>query len=141
MMEPLKRQIKVIFSLGLTALWLTGQAQSFQQEPKPIDNQKPYEINTYMGANGIINLLIMVRQPTRVTLKITNADDEILHELHLKKSPKAYHCKVNFADSQAGQYKLEISDGRTRLTRQIEVVDVPATEAQRYLTFTSPVNQ
>lgn len=140
-MEPLKRQIKAILSLGLVALCLTGRAQSTDQEAAPLIAGPSYEIGSYMGTNQTINLMIMVRQAKLVTLKIKNAKDEILHELSMKKSPEVYHYKLNFENSQAGQYKLEISDGLKTLIRWIDVVDVPATEAQRYITFRSPFNQ
>lgn len=140
-MERLQRQIKGLLSLGLMALWLTGKAQSDEQKADAWVEMKPYELGTYMGANRTINLMVMVRQPSGISVKIKNGADEVLHELYMKKSPRTYHYRLHFEDSQAGLYKLEISDGRTTRTHQIEVVDIPATEGQRYITFTSPSNQ
>jgi hypothetical protein len=140
-MEPLKRQVKLILSLYLIILSLIAKAQSADPEVAESLKEKPYEIGSYMGVNRTVNLMIMVHQATGITIKIKDADDTILHEQYMKKSLKVYHYKLNFENSQSGLYKLEISDGRKILTRRIEVVDVPATEAQRYITFTSPVTQ
>ncbi|MBN8824898.1 MULTISPECIES: hypothetical protein [unclassified Spirosoma] len=128
----------LVLSFYLIMLSVAGMAQSPDQNIPETEEEKPYEISAYMGSNRIVNLMVVVRQLKGVTLKVKDPTDTILHELQLKKSPRAYHIKLNFEDSQSGQYQLEISDGRNLLIRRIEVVDVPAIESQRYITFTSP---
>ncbi|QHV95316.1 hypothetical protein [Spirosoma endbachense] len=137
-MKTVKHLFAQILSLSLIVLSIAGKAQSTDQELTSWAKEKSFEIGTYMGENRTVNLMLMVRQTNGVTIRIKNADDEILHELSMKKSPRAYHYKLNFDGSRSGLYKLEITDGRKTLIRRIEVVDVPATEAQRYITFTSP---
>ena len=117
---------------------MIGRAQSIDQQITTSVAEKPFELGTYMGVNRSINLMLMVNQVPGVTLTIKDADDTTLHELYMKKSPRVYHYKLNFDGSQSGIYTVAISDGRKTIIRRIEVVDIPATEAQRYITFTSP---
>ena len=137
-MKSLNRQFTLMLSLFLLILSFVSKAQSTDQEAATWVEEKPFELGAYMGANRTVNLLVMVRQANGVTIKIKDADNEILHELYMKKSPKVYHYKLNFEGSQSGLYKLEISDGRKTITRRIDVIDIPATEAQRFITFTTP---
>lgn len=138
-MKPLKHSLRIIVNLGLILLLsLTGQAQSTDQELAGWSEEKPFELGTYMGANRTVNVILLVKQINGITLKIKNTDELTLHELFMKKSPKAYHWKLNFEGSKSGTYKLEISDGQTTIVRRIGVVDVPSIEAQRYITFSSP---
>lgn len=136
-MKPINSQL-VLVSLYLLLISIAGKAQSADTVGTTWIDDKPFELATYMSANRTVNLMVMVKQVTGVTLKVKNADDATLHELQMKKSPKAYHIRLNFDSSQSGAYKLEISDGRKTFIRQIDVVDLPATEAQRYITFMSP---
>lgn len=137
-MKPIISQL-ILVSLYLLMINVAGKAQSADSIVSTTGvGKKPFELATYMGANRTVNLMLLVNQPQGVTLKVKNADDVTLHELQMKKSLRAYHIKLNFDSSQSGVFKLEISDGRKTLVRQIDVVDLPATEAQRYITFTSP---
>ncbi|QMW04719.1 hypothetical protein [Spirosoma foliorum] len=138
-MKLLKHSLRVIANLGLILLSLTSQAQSTDQEPIGWSEEKPFELGTYMGANRTVNVILLVKQVNGITLKIKNTDELTLHELFMKRSPRAYHWKLNFEGSKSGTYKLEISDGQTTIIRRIEVVDVPSIEAQRYITFSSPL--
>ncbi|WP_461042809.1 hypothetical protein [Spirosoma harenae] len=139
-MKSLKQQFTLLFSLFLLVIGIAVNAQTTDQKITREVASKPFEVGTYMGENRTVNVMVMVRQVAGITLKIKSADDELLQELYVKKSPRAYHYKLNFDGTQSGQYKLEISDGQKIEVRRIDVVDVPAVKAQRYITFTtSPI--
>ena len=99
-----------------------------------------FEVGMYMGANWTINLMLAVHQPQGATISIKDTGNTILYRQYLKKSSITYHHKFKFEGSQPGVYQIEISDGQKTVTRQVEVVDIPAIESQRYITYGPKTN-
>lgn len=96
-----------------------------------------FEVGTYLGARMTVNLMLAVHQPGGATIRIKDADKVILYQLHLRKSSIVYQHKLNFEECKPGVYQVEISDGRQTVVRRVEVVEMPAIQAQRYITYGS----
>lgn len=139
-MKRTLRQFTNALLVGLVMISATGNAQSIDNGADSAIGEKPFDVAAYMGANRTINLMLAVYRVKGVTLVLKDAHDTILYELYLKKSPKAYHHKLNFEGCRSGVYQLEISDGQQKVIRRIDVVDIPAIDSQRYVTFTSQTN-
>ncbi|GAB3988914.1 hypothetical protein GCM10028807_12610 [Spirosoma daeguense] len=140
----MKSVVKTVVNGLIISLILTGsvvRAQAVKPDLEALPERQSFEVGTYMGANQTLNLMLFVLEPKGVTLTVRNTKNDIMHELYLKRSPRAYHQKLNFEGSKPGTYRLEISDGRKTVVRRIEVVDIPAIESQRYVTYSIQPNR
>ena len=133
-----------LLNVLLVALLLsatTSNAQPTNAESRDsLTRANSFEVGTYMGGNRTINLMVAIHQPEGATILIRDADNAILHRQYLKKSRIVYHHKFNFEECKPGVYQVEISNGRQTVIRRVEVVDIPAIESQRYITYSSPTS-
>ncbi|MBD2703466.1 hypothetical protein IC229_22670 [Spirosoma sp. BT702] len=140
-MKSLAHKLRNGLIMSLIWVSVVANAQSVNTETEAPVEKQPFEVGTYMGTGLTINVMLAVHTPKGVTLKIKDANDTVLEVTHLRRAPKAYHQKISFEGSQPGVYRVEISDGRKTIVRQIDVVDIPAVESQRYITYSSQTNQ
>ncbi|WP_461079261.1 hypothetical protein [Spirosoma flavus] len=139
-MKSLTHKLRNTLILSLIWVSVAANAQSVITETDAPVEKQPFEVGTYMGTGLTINLMLAVHTPKGITLKIKDANDTVLEVTHLGRSPKAYHQKISFDGSQPGVYRVEISDGHKTVIRQVDVVNIPAVESQRYITYSSQTN-
>ena len=124
----------LLMSLLLTTSDLRAQVTSISQDDS-VKKQTSFEVGMFIEARGKLNLMLATHQPKRVSITLRDANKTVLYIIHLKKTPLTYRQKFDFEGSPSGIYQLEISDGQQTLIRQVEVVDMPAIDAQRYITY------
>ena len=117
-------------------------AQAADNKPGDAEKRENYfDICLYRGASGKVNLNLAVRRSKRVTVTLRNAENEVVNRNYLKRSPNSYRLKYNFAEAKSGLYRFEISDGQYTLSREVEVVDLPPVEPQRYIVYNPQNNR
>lgn len=99
-----------------------------------------FEVGMFMGDKWTINLMLAVHQPKQVIVTLRDAKGEIVYRDYLKKAPGNYRIKVKFDEPDAGVYQFEVSDGKQTVIRRVEVVEMPAIESQRYITYGPQIN-
>lgn len=130
------RQILNVLLLTLLTTATAINAQAITTGPgDSVAKERSFEIGMYLGADLKLNLRLAVRRPERVLITLKDASNTVLYREYLKKKPASYWRKFDFGESESGTYQLEIRDGRQTITRRVEVVDLPAVESQRYLTY------
>lgn len=140
-MKTAFQQFRNVTLVCLLILVQTGNAQSITERVEPPQTRaSSFEVGTYMGENWTMNLMLAIHQSEGVTLRIRHVDNTVLYQQHLKKSRTVYHHKLNFENCKPGVYQVEISDSRQTIVRRVEVVDMPAIEAQRYITYGPQTN-
>ncbi|RAJ97481.1 hypothetical protein LX87_02383 [Larkinella arboricola] len=97
--------------------------------------QKAFDVNLFLGQREKINLMLAVRQPRRVTIRLKDARNAVLYKESLTKIPASHWRKFNFEGMKTGTYYLEISNGDQVVVRRIEVGAIPATETQRFISY------
>lgn len=111
-------------------------AQAADAKPDGSEKRENYfDFCLYSGTSGKVNLNLAIRRSKRVTVTLRNAGNEVVNRNYLKRSPNSYRLKYNFAETKAGVYQFEISDGLYTLIREVEVVDLPPVEPKRYIVY------
>lgn len=95
---------------------------------------KSVEINFFLGAREKVNLILAVRQPRRVTVRLLDANQAVVYTETFRRAVANHWLKFDFEGMKAGVYGFEISDGSQKITRQIEIGHIPAVDSQRYIT-------
>ncbi len=135
----MKKHILPFVNTLLVSLLLAAPVRHAQAgDTKPGDAEKRahyFDICLYRDASGKVNLNLAVRRSKHVTVTLRNAGNEVVNRNYLKQSPNSYRLKYNFAEAKAGVYRFEISDGHHTLSREVEVVDLPSVEPQRYIVY------
>lgn len=123
----------------LVSLLIAGSginAQATGTEPgDSVTNESSFDVSLYMGPQWKLNLMLAIRRPGRVSITLKNAGNTVLYREFLKKRSTRYWRKFNFEGSAAGVYRFEISDGQKIIVRQVEIVDMPTVDAQRYMVY------
>lgn len=133
--------MKTIARQSLNALLvslLTLASPTLAQTTEPGDSvprERSFDVGMYLGKQWNINLTLAARQPERIMITLKDPSNTVLYRESLKKRQTKYWRGFNFDGVAAGTYQFEISDGRQTIVRRIEVVDMPAVEAQRYITY------
>ena len=99
----------------------------------PVAKETSFNVNTYLGPQWKLNLMMDISRPVRIMIIIRNSGNTVLYREIVSKGSRGYWRKFDFEGSEPGTYRLEISDGRQTVTRQIEIVDIPAIDSQRYI--------
>lgn len=130
------RQIMNILLLSLLTTATVINAQATGTEPgDSVTNERSFEVGMSMGPDWKINLRLGINQAKRIIITVKDANNTVLYREHLKKGPASYWWKFDFKDSEPGVYQFEIRDGQQTIRRQVEVVNVPAVDQQRYITY------
>lgn len=139
--KPMKRTvnnlIKIVLMSLLTVTTTLGgpnlQARGKTPTAKE-DTEVSFVINTFLSSNWKLNLIVQSQRPKRMTVLLRGPQNQLLHREFLGRRLYKYWRKFDFEGSEPGVYSLEISDGNKKITRHIEIVDVPRVAEQRYLT-------
>ena len=99
-----------------------------------VTHENSFDVGMYLGENWKVNLRLAIRRPERITITVKDPGNTVLYRELLRKTTRRYWRKFDFKGSQPGVYQFEISDGCQTIVRQVEVVDMPAIESQRYIT-------
>jgi hypothetical protein len=122
----------LVVSLLLTTAMSHALAAS--AEPgDPVAKETSFDVNTYLGPQWKLNLMMDISRPVRIMIIIRNPNNTVVYREIVSKGSRGYWRKFDFEGSEPGTYRLEISDGRQTVTRQIEIVDIPAIDSQRYI--------
>lgn len=125
---------QVLMSLFFGLLIPVSQAQSIPVgEDKT--GKKAFEVNLFLGQREKINLMLAVRQPRRVTIRLKDASNAVLYHESLSKVPASHWRKFNFEGMKTGTYYFEVSSGDQVIVRQIEIGAIPASESQRFISY------
>lgn len=135
-MKTTTRQITNGLILSIL-IGLSGvSAQALRTEPGDTSAyERPFDISMFMSPDWKLNLMLNVRRAGRVTITLKRADDTVLYQENIRKALTRYRRRFNFDGSEPGVYRFEISDGRKTIVRRVEVVNIPAVEPQRYMTY------
>lgn len=137
MKRTVNNMIKSLLLSLLTAT-LTFGGQNLKTEGETPTGKEDagasFVINTYLSTNWKLNLVVQSRQPKRVTVILRGPQNQLLHREFLGRRQNKYWRKFDFEGSEPGVYHFEISDGAKKITRDIEIVDIPRVNEQRYLT-------
>ena len=129
----------LIMNVLLTGLLLTASginAKATGIEPgDSVTTKSSFDVGLFMGPQWRLNLMLVIHRPGWVSITVKDARNTVLYRELVKKAPTRYRRKFNFEGSEPGVYRLEISDGRNTIVRQVEIVDIPAIDAQRYIVY------
>ena len=130
----MRTSARFIVSALLTSLLLSGTVQATEPSD-PVAKENSFDVLMYLGAHGKVNLNLAINRSKRVTVTLMDVKKDVLYQDFLKQSPHCYQLKFNFEGSKSGVYQIEISDGKNTVVRQVEVVDMPTIEPQRYIVY------
>lgn len=133
----MKTNVRIVINALAVSLLLSATISSTlatNTEPgDPVAKETSFDVNTYLGPQWKLNLMMDISRPVRLTIIIRNSDNTVLYREIVSKGSRGYWRKFDFEGSEPGTYRLEVSDGRRTVTRQIEIVDIPAIDSQRYI--------
>ncbi|GAB3326494.1 hypothetical protein GCM10027299_25590 [Larkinella ripae] len=131
-MKTITQQVLMTLFFGL--LIPLSKAQSSPAGDENSD-RSAFEISMFLGQQEKINLMLAVRQPKRVTIRLKDARNAVLYHESLTRTPASHWRKFDFGGMKTGTYFLEIRSGRQVVVRQIEVGVLPATDVQRFISY------
>ncbi|MFD1142049.1 hypothetical protein ACFQ4C_13065 [Larkinella insperata] len=131
-MKTITQQLLMTLLLGLIVP--VSNAQPTRTDGTSTE-KNAFDVNLFLGQREKINLMLAVRQPKRVTIRLKDAHNAVLYKESLTKLPANHWRKFNFEGMKTGTYYLEISNGDQVVIRQIEVGAIPATETQRFISY------
>lgn len=141
-MKTLAQQFRNALLVSLLTVASGINAQSIDTEPgDPVAKERSFDIGMYIGAQRKINLMLNVNRPERIIITMRDANNTVLYREYLKKGPAKYWRKFDFEGSESGVYEFEVRTGRQTIKRRVEVVDIPAIEPQRYITYGPQISQ
>ncbi|GAB3640084.1 hypothetical protein [Spirosoma arcticum] len=122
----------LMVSLLLTTA-MSGALAASAEPGDPVAKVTSFEVNTYLGPQWKLNLMMDISRPVRITIIIRNSDNTVLYREIVSRGSRGYWRRFDFEGSEPGVYVVEVSDGRQMITRRIEIVDIPAIDSQRYI--------
>lgn len=142
MMKTIARQM--VNTLLISLLLAIPDVKAQTPNPDLADSlikKSSFAISTFMDAHRRINLMVATYRPNRVSIILKNAKNATLYREHLRKANTSYRRRFDFEGIESGVYQLEISDGQQTVVRRVEVVDMSAIEAQRYVVYGPQISQ
>ncbi|GAB3910149.1 hypothetical protein GCM10028803_49390 [Larkinella knui] len=131
-MKTIVHQVLMTLFLGLIVPVSNAQVTGIRD---PNAENNAFEVNMFLGTQEKINLMLAVRQPRKATIRLKDANNEVLYQESLSKVPANHWRKFDFEGMKTGVYYLEISNGKQKTVRQIEVGMLPAVQSQRFITY------
>jgi hypothetical protein len=132
LMKTIAQHVLMTFFLGLIVPVSNAQVTAAND---PNTGKAAFEVNMFLGTQEKINIMLAVRQPRKVTIRLKDANSTVLYREALSKTPASHWRKFDFEGMKTGVYYLEISDGHQKIVRQIEVGALPAVQSQRFITY------
>ncbi|WP_460635236.1 hypothetical protein [Larkinella harenae] len=131
-MKTIPQQVLMTLFFGL----FIPLSNAHSAPPERINSDKSaFEINLFLGQREKLNLMLAVRQPKRVTIRLKDASNSVLYKETLIGKRANHWRKFDFSTMKTGTYFFEISNGDQVVIRQIEVGAIPATETQRFISY------
>ncbi|MGA0557689.1 hypothetical protein ACO2Q8_13625 [Larkinella sp. VNQ87] len=131
-MKTIAQQVLMILFFGLIVPVSNAQGTDGNDAKA---EQSAFDVNLFLGQREKINLMLAVRQPKRVTIRLKDARNSVLYQESVGKSRASHWRKFDFSGMKTGTYYFEISSGQHVIVRQVEVGAIPATEAQRFISY------
>ena len=113
---------------------VSAQAPRIEPDDTPA-YERPLGISMFMSPDWKLNVMLSTHRAGRIAITLKRADNTVLYREFVTKAPSRYWRKFNFEGSEPGVYRFEISDGQKTVVRQVEIVDIPTIEAQRYIVY------
>lgn len=141
-MKTLAQQFRNALLVSLLTVTSVINAQAIDTEPgDSVTKERSFAIGMDLGANWKVNLRVEIHQPERVIITMKDANNTVLYREYLKKGPAKHWRKFDFMGAESGVYEFEVRTGRQTIKRRVEVVDIPAIEPQRYITYGPQISQ
>ncbi|RRB04653.1 hypothetical protein [Larkinella rosea] len=131
-MKTIAQQVLMILFLGFLIPVSNAQVTAASE---PASDNNAFEVSMFLGAQEKINLMLAVRQPKKVTIRLKDAKNTVLYQEDLSKTPASHWRKFDFEGMKTGVYYFEISAGQQVVVRQVEIGALPAVQAQRFITY------
>lgn len=133
-MKTIKQQIVSALLIGLATSSFSLKAQSVQLTGSDPEASS-VRVGSYVNAEKNLVVLLSSKDSKRLSITLKDPKQNIIYHADLKGSSTTYQQKFNFAEAPSGQYELEVSDGSQTVVQKVKVIDVPAVEAQRFITY------
>ena len=138
-MKAINNLLQILFLTGLFVI--NTQAMALADKPDSTGLvPRSFDVGIFMEANWKINLMLAFRRPERIVVTLRGTNNAILHREYLRKTAFSYRLKFNFEEAEPGEYQFEISDGQHTIVRRVEIVNMPAVESQRYITYSPQID-
>ncbi|GAB3929953.1 hypothetical protein [Larkinella terrae] len=131
-MKTIAQQVLMILFFGLIVPVSHAQVTAAGE---PASDKNAFEVSMFLGTREKINLMLAVRRPKKVTIRLKDAKNTVLYQEALSKTPASHWRKFDFEGMQTGVYYFEISNGQQVVVRQVEIGALPAVQAQRFITY------
>lgn len=120
--------------IGLATTSFSLKAQSIQlTETSP--KVSSFQLGAYVNNNKNLMVFLGSIESKRLSVTLKGPKETILYRTFIKGGSANYKQKFNFEEAQSGVYELEVSDGSQTVVRKVEVIDLPAVEPQRLITY------
>ncbi len=132
LMKTIAQHVLMTLLIGLLVTVSNAQVTA-TNDPKA--SQSAFDVNMFLGTQEKINVMLAVREPRKVTIRLKDANSTVLYREALSKTPANHWRKFDFEGMKTGVYYLEITDGNQKIVRQIEIGSLPAVQSQRFITY------
>ncbi|MBC8153795.1 MAG: hypothetical protein H7Z72_12865 [Bacteroidetes bacterium] len=101
----------------------------------PVREESSFKVSMHTAPHWKMNLMLAIPGPARITIILKNSNNTVLYREVVKKGSRGYWRRFDFKGSEPGAYQFEITDGRQTATRRVDIVNLPAIDAQQYLIY------
>ncbi len=92
-----------------------------------------FETSAYITKDAAIRLAVKKNAPERVYITLRDAGNTVIYSETINKNEMSYAAKINVNDLTDGAYKLEISTGKDRVVKRLNLSSSKI-ETQRSIT-------
>ena len=98
---------------------------------------KSFEVGMYQTTNTLkLNLMVEKQVGNRLEIAIKNEKGEVLYTETIAKNDAKYHGKYDFSQLGDGQYSVEISAGKEKVIKNINLsTNTPEPETNRSISM------
>lgn len=135
-METIAGLTRSILRVGFLLMTIVSNVCATQAvSSDSLKEEAPFRVNVYQTPQWKMNVVVAIHRPARITITVKNPDNTVMHQEMVGRKPGYYRWKFDFEEAQAGTYRFEITNGQQTIVRQVEIVSMPAIEAQRYMVY------
>ena len=112
-----------IFAATLCGLLMTnfGSAQQLRNPDKG-NYYESFRVGMYRVKNSLVmNLLLEKDKGVSLNIKLVDSSGKVLHQEYISKGLRKVGQKFDFSDVSDGNYKIEITNGDERITKNISL--------------------
>ncbi|MFN3379982.1 T9SS type A sorting domain-containing protein [Runella zeae] len=113
----------IIKSIACALALTTSVAFASNVEEKTTDNRPvpTFESSTFVTADANIRVAIKKNAAEKVYILLKSTDGQVIFSETIAKKSMAYAAKINVNDLADGVYQLEISAGKERVVKQLNL--------------------